>query len=130
MNKAFLTGYLVRDPELSQTPSGKITTTITIGVRRPLRGEPKTDFFDIVCWDATAENVVKNFKKGRFVVASGYIYNETWDKDGKRMSKTKMNADTVERDVNSGSSYKDEAQEAPQEKPTMQAIDEDDGLPF
>ena len=74
MNKVILTGNLVREPELKQTPSGKNVVTNAVAVRRDMKdenGEYPTDFVEIVIWGQQAEYVSKYGHKGDRVELSG-----------------------------------------------------------
>lgn len=55
LNKIFLMGRLVRDPELRVTNTGRAVTNITIAVDRDFKdasGEYPTDFVDVSAWGA------------------------------------------------------------------------------
>ena len=58
MNRAFIVGRLVRDPEVRTTPNGKMVTSFTVAVNRfgaPGQKE-STDFIPVVTWEKLAEN--------------------------------------------------------------------------
>ena len=63
MNKVFLIGRLVRDPELRYTSSNIPVATFSLAVNRNFtgqNGERETDFINIVVWRKQAENC-KNY---------------------------------------------------------------------
>ena len=65
MNKVFLIGRLVRDPELRYTGTNIPVATFSIAVNRNYAnaaGEREADFINIVVWRKQAENV-KNYVK-------------------------------------------------------------------
>ena len=71
LNKAFLMGRLVADPELRHTQSGIAVASFRIAVDRDFKdkdtGERKADFINIVAWRSTAEFVSRYFAKGRIL---------------------------------------------------------------
>lgn len=100
MNKAFLMGRLIADPELKQTPNGTAVCSFRIAVDRDFKnketGERDVDFFSIVTWRGTAEFAAKNFTKGRMVVVCGPLQVRNWtDKEGNKRSTTKIIAENV-----------------------------------
>lgn len=99
LNKIFLMGRLVRDPELRHTGSGTAVASFTLAVDRDYKtqsGEKETDFIDIVAWRSTAEFVSKYFIKGRMAVVEGRLQIRDWtDKDGGRRRSAEVVADNV-----------------------------------
>lgn len=69
LNKIFIMGRLVRDPELRRTQSGTPVASFTLAVDRDFKdkqtGERATDFIDVVAWRSTGEFVSRYFTKGR-----------------------------------------------------------------
>ena len=91
LNVCTFTGRLVEDPELRSTKQDSIpVTSIRLAVRRDFtrKGEPDSDFFDVVAWRSTAEFICKYFRKGMMISVSGRLQNRHWtDKaDQKRVS--------------------------------------------
>lgn len=86
MNKVILTGNLVREPELKQTPSGKSVITNAVAVRRDMKdenGEYPTDFVEIVIWGQQAEYIRNYGHKGDRVELSGRWQQRTYtDRNG------------------------------------------------
>ena len=90
MNQLSLTGKLGRDPELKYVQgSGKAVCNFSLAVKRPF-SKDATDWFDVVLWDKTAEFAANNLKKGETVVVYGYVYIDTWEKDGVKQQRTKV----------------------------------------
>lgn len=101
-NKVILIGNLVADPELKKTPSGSSVTTIRIAVNRRFSRQnaqsdkPEADYFDVVCWNQTAEFVCRYFNKGRAILVCGRLQNNPWtDKNGQNRIKTEIIAEEV-----------------------------------
>lgn len=100
MNKIFLMGRLVADPELRYTLTNTPVTTFRIAVDRDFKdketGERKADFISVVAWRATAEFVSRNFSKGRMIVVVGSLQIRDWtDKDGNKRTSAEVVADNV-----------------------------------
>lgn len=95
MNKIFIIGNLVRDPELRATPSGVAVCTFTIAVNG--RKPEDTQFFRITTWRQTAENCQRFLAKGRKVAVTGAVSLNTYTaKDGTTKASLEVNADEVE----------------------------------
>lgn len=100
LNKIFLMGRLVADPESRQSPSGVPVTTFRIAVDRNHKnrdtGEREADFITVVAWRSTAEFVNRNLTKGRMVVVEGRLQIRPYtDRDGNKRSSTEVVADNV-----------------------------------
>ena len=95
MNKIFIIGNLVRDPELRTIPSGVAVCTFTIAVNG--RKPEDTQFFRITTWRQTAENCQRFLAKGRKVAVAGAVSLNTYTaKDGTTKASLEVNADEVE----------------------------------
>ena len=90
LNKITLGGRLTADPELRQTPSGVMVTSVGLAVNRRHQsdGEQQTDFFNLVAWRGTAEFITRYFRKGSSicVVGSVQVRNYTDNQGNKRTS--------------------------------------------
>lgn len=100
LNKVFLQGRLVADPELKQTPSGVPVATFRMAVDRDFKnkttGEKETDFVTIVAWRNTADFVSRFFTKGRMAIVEGRLQIRPYtDRDGNKRSATEVVADNV-----------------------------------
>lgn len=100
LNKAFLMGRLVADPELRHTQSGIAVASFRIAVDRDFKdkdtGERKADFINIVAWRSTAEFVSRYFAKGRMAVVEGRIQVRDYlDNNGNKRYVTEVIADNV-----------------------------------
>lgn len=100
MNKVFLIGRLVRDPELRYTGSNIPVATFSLAVNRNFtgpNGERETDFLNIVVWRKQAENVKKYIKQGSQVAIDGRIQTRTYDdQNGNKRYITEIVADNVQ----------------------------------
>ena len=92
-NKVILMGNLTRDPELRSTTSGSSVPRFALAVNRTwnnAQGErqEETSFSDCEAWGRTGETIAKYVSKGRQLLVSGRLRQDTWqDKDtGKNRS--------------------------------------------
>lgn len=141
MNKVMLIGNLTRDPELSETTSGVPVCRFAIAVNRTYTSQDGTreaDFFNITTWRGQAETCGKYLKKGRKVCVVGSLQNRSYeDKEGIRRTVTDIVASEVEF-LSSANAESDgdfgggERPSRPQkkERPQLEAIADDDDLPF
>lgn len=100
MNRVFLIGNLVRDPEVRATQSGISVCNFTVAVNRRFKkenGEQETDFLNIIAWRQLAELCSKYLAKGRKVAVTGSIQTRTYEaKDGSKRTAWDIVADEVE----------------------------------
>lgn len=134
LNKTFLQGRLVADPELRHTTTGVAVATFRLAVDRDFKdkqtGERQADFINVVAWRQTGEFVSRYFSKGRMAIVEGKLQTRTYDKDGVRHYITEVVADNVyfgdsKRDGDVGSKI-----EKLREPEFTDMQDDDDGIPF
>lgn len=88
MNKVFLGGHLVSDPESRTTKGGADLVNIRMGVARSVKKgtswETVSDFFTLAAFDHSANYLFQYGRKGYFVSVEASVRNNTWtDRDGK-----------------------------------------------
>lgn len=118
MNKVFLMGRLVANPELRHTNTNNVpVATFRLAVDRRSKNN-ETDFFDIVCWDKQADFVCRWFIKGLRVAVVGRLQNRKWqDKDGNNRVTTEIVAeechfaDSKQTDTQGGQQYAGQSQQ-------------------
>ncbi len=102
MNKVFLIGNLVRDPELRYIPSGEAVANLRIAVNRAYTtkdGEKKkeTCFITVVVWRRQAENCGEYLSKGSSILVEGRLRESQWETNtGEKRSKLEVTANTVQ----------------------------------
>lgn len=136
MNKVFLIGNIVRDPELTETSGGVKICRFSIGVNRNYSnadGERQTDFFNCVAWRGLAETVARYTHKGDKVAVSGSIELRNYE-DSKGVKRTAV-------DINVGDiEFLTQKQRDNADKPSsnsnrsarqqLQEFDDDGDIPF
>lgn len=100
LNKVFLQGRLVADPELRKTQQGTPVASYRLAVDRGYKGKDpnaqSADFVNIVSWRNTAEFVCKYFTKGRMMLVEGRLQIRDYtDKDGNRRVAAEVVTDNV-----------------------------------
>ena len=100
MNKVFLIGRLVRDPELRYTTNNIPVATFSIAVNRNYsnqNGEREADFINIVVWRKQAENCKNYINQGSQVAIDGRIQVRNYDdQNGQKRYVTEVVADNVQ----------------------------------
>lgn len=100
MNKVILYGRLTREPEVRYTQGDKpmAIASISIAVNRKFKreGQPEADFFNCTAFGKTAEVLEKYFNKGSKILISGSLQNDTYEKDGKKNTVTKILIDEID----------------------------------
>lgn len=100
LNKVFLQGRLVADPELRHTQQGTPVASYRLAVDRGYKSKDpnaqNTDFINVVSWRNTAEFVCKYFTKGRMMLVEGRLQVRSYtDKDGNRRTAVEVVADNA-----------------------------------
>lgn len=135
LNKVFLQGRLVADPELRHTQQGTPVASYRLAVDRDYKSKDSnaqnTDFVNIVSWRNTAEFVSRYFTKGRMMLVEGRLQMRSYtDKDGNR----RVAAEVVTDNVHFADSRKDgnnNEDGSLQESAGFEELADDDGdLPF
>ena len=98
-NRVVLMGHLTRDPELRFTAGKKAVCDVGVAVNdRYKKGDEwveTVDYFELTFWGRNAEVVNEHLTKGSPLLVEGKLKQETWEKDGKRQSKVKVNVDQL-----------------------------------
>ena len=135
LNKVFLQGRLVADPELRHTQQGTPVASYRLAVERDYKSKDSNaqnaDFVNIVSWRNTAEFVSRYFTKGRMMLVEGRLQMRNYtDKDGNR----RVAAEVVTDNVHFADSRKDGSNNEDgslQESAGFEELADDDGdLPF
>ena len=102
VNMVMVAGRLVRDPELKYPTGGLPVCNFCVATSRKFKrsdgskGE-STLFVDVSAWRRLGEICNQFLKKGRSVLVVGTLQQNEWlDKEGKKRSKIRINADTVQ----------------------------------
>ncbi len=99
-NRVTIIGYLGHNPELRYTQSNIAISNLRVAVsaKRKDGNEWKlhTDWFSVICFGKSAENVNKFLQKGKQVFIEGRLQNRSWeDKSGNKQNVTEIIANQV-----------------------------------
>lgn len=138
LNKIFLQGRLVADPELRHTQQGTPVASFRLAVERDYKnqsGGKDVDFINCVAWRGTAEFVSRYFSKGRMAIVEGRLQMRSYtDKNGDKRTVVEVLANNVyfgdsKRDGEPGTNTMYDG--PPSTPPGMGELEGDDGeLPF
>lgn len=100
LNKVFLQGRLVADPELRHTQQGTPVASFRLAVDRGYKSKDpnasNADFINVVAWRNTAEFVSRYFTKGRMMLVEGRLQMRDYtDRDGNRRVAAEVVTDNV-----------------------------------
>ncbi len=98
LNRSFIMGNLVRNPELRYTQQGSPVCEMTIAVNRKANGKESVCYIDVIVWGKAGENCSKYLGKGSSALVEGYFQQDTWDdrNTGQRRTKLKLVAENVQ----------------------------------
>ena len=103
LNKVFLLGNLVRDPDLRGLPSGQSVCELRMAVSRRYRGSngqdaEETCFVDVVVWGNSAKNCKQYLAKGSQIMVEGRLQLDQWEDRnvGGMRSRLRVIADQVQ----------------------------------
>lgn len=102
LNKVYIAGNVVRDPQLRYTPDGTAVCDVTVAINyvyKKSNGEfqKETCFLDVEAWRKNAEISAEYLKKGSPVMVVGRLKQDDWtDKEGNKRSKIKVLAERIQ----------------------------------
>ena len=79
INHVILVGRSGKDSEIRYLESGKVVTSFSLAVNRPVK-DGQTDWFDIEMWGKQAEIAGEYVKKGTLVGIEGKIRWDSWNR--------------------------------------------------
>ena len=131
LNVVALQGRLARDPELRQTTAGRSVCNFTIACDA---GKERTDWFDVVAWEKSAEFICKYFQKGSMILLEGRLQSRKYqDKNGNNRTAVEVEAESVNfcggKQENGGAPAAAKAEKAA-EPEGFAPIPDDGDLPF
>ena len=116
MNNCNWIGRLVKEPEIRYTTGDKPTcvATFTLAVDNWTKQGKGADFLRMSAFGKVAENMEKYCSKGMMLGITGSVHSGSYEKDGRKMFVTNINADKVEFLSKSEKSQDGERGELPQ----------------
>lgn len=133
-------GNLSRDPEIRYTtgenPLAIARFSIAVNRRFTRQGDPDVDFFNCTAFGKTGENISKFFTKGKKILISGRLQNNSWeDNNGQKRVSTDIiveEFDFCEKNTgdNSSSQRTNNSNRPTENQSGYEAADDDEDLPF
>lgn len=96
MNKVFLIGNLVVDPELKTVGNNIKVCNMRLAVNRKTENGNEADYYSLKAWRGLGENCAKYLKKGSKIAICGDISTRTYQKDGVDKLIIEVNANEIE----------------------------------
>ncbi len=102
LNKAFILGNVVSDPEARNTSGGQMVCSFRIATNRTWtdktgQKQQQAEFHNIVAWGKLAEICSTYLKKGKLVLIEGRIATRSWqDQTGAKKFKTEIIAEAMQ----------------------------------
>ena len=102
VNRVFLTGRLIADPDIRYTPAGNEVAQFRIAVSIKYKSkqdssnwQEETSFITVVAWNWLADKVEKTIKKGDLIFVEGRLRIREYEVDGNKRYATEI----VARDI-------------------------------
>lgn len=94
-NRVIVVGNATRDVELKYLPSGTAVAELGLAIndkRKDASGQwvEETTFVDVTLFGRTAEVASEYLSKGAPALIEGRLKLDTWEKDGRKLSKLKI----------------------------------------
>jgi len=102
MNRVFLIGNLCKEPEVRQTPTGKMVTSASLATNKTWidksgEKQQQVTFHNLVIWEKMGENLAKYQGKGSKIAVEGEIVTRSFQaKDGTKRYVTEILVSNVE----------------------------------
>lgn len=103
LNKVFLVGRLVADPEMRTTPSGQPVCSLRLATNRVWidqktgQRQEKTEFHNVVLWRRLAEIASQFLTKGSLALIEGRLETRSWqDQSGNKRFRTEIIAERMQ----------------------------------
>jgi single-strand DNA-binding protein len=99
LNRVFLLGNVVNDPEARMTPSGIPVVNFRLATNRVFKDrsgqkQEQTEFHNIVMWGRQAEIAREYLKRGRLLFIEGRLQTRSWNApDGQKRWRTEIIAE-------------------------------------
>jgi len=138
LNKVFLIGNLVQDPELRTTSSGQPVCTLRMATNRMWtdqksgQKQQKAEYHTVILWRKLAEIAKQYLTKGNLLLVEGRLQTRNWqDKNGVKHWTTEIIAENMQMGPRSGFSSKPSSEGAiKQEKESQKQDDLTEEIPI
>lgn len=121
-------GYLVADPEVRHTKTGKTITKLRVGIS-PSRAKEKC-FIDVEFWEKPAEIAAEYLKKGREFLFTGELAADSWEDKNGGGKRTKLYIRGKELQFLNSGKKDDDQNSGGNSSQSSNNSDDDDEIPF
>lgn len=99
--KVIMIGNLTRDPDIRYTSGNKAVAKFSVAINREWKGRDgqkheEVDYPNVVAWEKLAELAEKYLHKGSQVLIEGRIKTGSYEKDGRKVYTTDVQADNIQ----------------------------------
>lgn len=101
LNTLFLQGRLTKNASMNSLSTGGCVVTLSLAVNKDYLDRSTnewkkiTNFFDVSYWGEQAKKNLDEYTKGREVLVEAELKTSSWEKDGKKYSRTEIRASRV-----------------------------------
>lgn len=97
LNSVTIHGRLTKDTELKQTQGGAVVLAFSVANDSFVKGQKKTDFFDVIAWNQNAKFINSHFAKGDGIIICGRLQTREYtDNAGNQKKAVEIVVDRVE----------------------------------
>lgn len=102
INRVFILGNVVADPEVRMTPSGTPVANLRIATNRVFKDksgqrQEQAEFHNIVVWGRQAEIIRDYVQRGKVLFVEGRLQTRSWEgQDGQKRWRTEVVAERVQ----------------------------------
>lgn len=97
LNSCHFIGNLTRDPEITQTPTGKTKANLSLAVNDRVGNAERTTYLYFTAWEQNATFCANYLRKGSQVHIQARAAQDVWtDKTGKTQRKTYFHVDYIQ----------------------------------
>ena len=97
LNSVIIHGRLTKDTKLKPSEGGAVVLAFSVANERFVKGQKKTDFFEILAWNKNAKFINSHFSKGDEIIIVGRLQTREYtDKAGNQKKAVEIVVDRVE----------------------------------
>lgn|SRR5574343_1704322 len=89
LNVVTLSGRLTRDSEFKQLSKTNLLE-FSLAVNRKYKDNESTTYVDCIMFGDRSEKLAEYLVKGKYILVTGELRQETWEKDGQKRSKLSL----------------------------------------
>lgn len=96
MNKTILIGNITKELDLRKTQTNKSVIEFSIAINEGYGENKTTEYVNVVAWEKLADRIATYCRKGHKICIEGRIKTDTYEKNGQKIYKTYVLANTAE----------------------------------